>query len=137
MTEDEAREFMRAEIARQLKDSGRVLVVAPAAVIRKDYQQRAVERLLERVEALGEAEREAFRFMLGQERLVSVGDLSKALSGYVGGAAQVRWVERQGSRPRVREWVESELAPHGPDVEEIEAVWRAVLGRIAGEAVLV
>jgi len=128
------------------------LTTMTAIVGRRGYQQRAVERLLERVEALGEAEREAFRFMLGQERLVSVGDLSKALSGYVGGAAQVRWgtaqknllkaglidtVERQGSRPRVREWVESELAPHGPDVEEIEAVWRAVLGRIAGEAVLV
>jgi hypothetical protein len=146
MTDDEVKAYIDAKIAAL---PGAIRIEIPAAeVIRHEYQGRAVERIIERVGALKDDEREAVRFMLGQgDRLVSNADISKALSGYQGGAAQVKWgtavkglvsagvvstVERQGSKPRIREWVEDMLGPHSPTAAEVEETYQAVLGRIAG-----
>lgn len=151
MTDEELKALVDAKIAAAVaKIPGARVEVLPAEFIRHEYQRRTVERVMERVGALKEDEREAVRFMLGQgDRLVSNADISKALSGYQGGAAQVKWgtavkglmsagvvstIERQGSKPRIREWVEDALGPHSPTEAEVDEVYQAVLGRIAGAA---
>lgn len=151
MTEDEAREFIAAEVRRQMTAAGKVLVVPAAEVVRREYQQRAVERLLAKLDELGPDEQEAYRYLMSRDVFVTVQDLSRVISGYVGGAAQIKWgkatknlvaagvVQKGGSggsgfKPAAREWIAKELAPHEPKDEEIEAVYQAVLGRLVGGA---
>lgn len=156
MTEDEAREFIRQEVARQMKDSGRTLIVPPAEVIRKDYLTKAIERLMGDLKELSPEALEAYRLLLSRNVFMTVGEISTVISGYQGGAAQVKWgtatkalldaglVAKGGSGgsgykasdEEARERVRKALAPHLATDKEIEDVFQAVLGRIAGEVLV-
>lgn len=160
MTEDEAREFIRSEVARQLKDSDRILYVPAVDVLRKDYLQRAVDRAIDKAAQVGPDGREVLRFMLAH--FDDPGVVSRPLSWVAAGVsdyregripdrwgnamralASVGFVEvhgRGGSQaysPRVRDWVKDELKAHSPTIEEIEATYQAVLAELAGEVVAV
>ena len=158
MTEDEAREFIRSEVARQLKDSSRVLYVPSVEVLRKDYLQRAVDRAIEKAAQVGPDGREVLRFMLAHfadPAVVSrpLSWVAAGVSDYREGRIPDRWgntmralasaglVEvhgRGGSQaysPRVRDWVQSELRAHDATIEEVEATYQAVLAELAGEVV--
>lgn len=153
MTEDEARQYIREEVARQLRDAGRVLVVPAAEVIRQDYLQRAIDKLLASTDALSDDAREAYRYLLSRDVFVTVDAISKVITGYTGGAARPKWggafkelleaelVIKGGSgnngyKPATRDWIAGELAPHQPTDAEIDQVYRAIVARVAGEGVV-
>ena len=152
MKDEEVRELVRAEVARAVAalPGGRTVYVPAAEVIRLDYQQRAIQDLFGKVNAIEGGAREAIRFMLGQDGFISVGRLTDALGG-----SNVQWGKLvkalkdqgyvsqggisgggSGYKPRLREWVADELAPHSPSDREVEDVYQAVLGRVAGEVVV-
>ena len=155
MTEDEARQFMREEIARQLRDSGRVLVVPAPEVIRKDYLVKAIDRLMADLKELTPDALEAYRLLLSRDTFLTVGQISQIISGYTGGNVQVKWgsatkalldaglVDKGGSGGsgykasdrEARRRVGRALEPHLATDAEVEEVYQAVLGRVAGEVV--
>jgi hypothetical protein len=155
MTEDEARKFIQQEIRRQMEAAGRVLVVPAAEVIRHEYQRRAVERTLVKLEGWPNDDYEILRFALSQDAPTSAARFTQVAFGNSAGATIRRYsealarlaslgaVEKAGGggngvpvsyRQRIREWVASELAPHAPTEDDIEETYQAVLGRIAGGA---
>lgn len=143
MTDDEVEQL----IERILDRRGMVLrVEVPAAeVIRHDYQRKAVERVLAKVDEVLPEQREVVRFMLGQETSLAPGRIAAGLGlnniqvGNLLKALTDRGVVARGGasgggtayRPRIREWITAELAPHGPTDAEVDEVYQAVLGRIA------
>lgn len=153
MTEDEARQYMREEIARQLRDAGRVLVVPAAEVIRQDYLQRAIDKLLASTDALSDDAREAYRYLLSRDVFVTVDAISKVISGYAGGNARAKWGKAfaelleaelvikggsgsNGYKPAARDWIARELAPHQAIAVEVDQVYAAIVARVAGEGVV-
>lgn len=157
MKDEEVTALVKAEVARQLRDSNRVLVVPPAEVIRKDYLSQAIDRLMVGLKELSPDALEAYRLLLSRDVYMTVGHISQVISGYQGGAAQVKWgsatkalldaglVAKGGSGGNgfkgddaiARSRVVRALEPHVATNQEIEEVYQAVLGRIAGEGVLV
>lgn len=153
-TNDMKDEEVEQLIERILDRRGMVLrVEVPAAeVIRHEYQRAAVERVLSRIDALPGDDREILRFMLSKETPVSAALFVKVATGNSSGQIIKRYgdalarllglgaVEKAGGggggvpvsyRPKVRQWIESELAPHESSAAEVEEVYQAVLGRIA------
>ena len=133
---------------------GAKLYVPPAEVIRLDYQIQAVARLMVKLEVMDGRAREVMRFMLSREGKWTTSKLiQEGLYGYSGGDAAVHvgrslkvmsdlgLVQKGGDRgsenkPCLRERVAEELSPHRPSEDEIEEVYQAVLGRVAGEGVV-
>lgn len=157
MTEDEARAFMREEIARQLRDSNHVLVVPPAEVIRKDYLTKAIDRYMGDVRELSPDAQELYRWLVSRGTFLSVSQASTVLSGYVSGTSNGKWSaavkellsagmvvkggsggdKYKASTDEARARVVKALEPYLATDAEVEEVYQAVLGRIAGEGVLV
>jgi len=147
LSADQVQAMIRSELA-ALPRGGEPIYVPAPEVIRKDYQRRAVEHVIHKVAALGPDEREALRFMLGQDVFLTVYRIALGISGNDSGGMRDRWGKavkalegagmiaiggtgRQGRKPRIREWVASELAAHGPSDQEVDEVYQVVLGRIA------
>lgn len=153
-TEDMKDEEVDALIERKLVALGmvRTIIVAPAEVIRKDYLRQAIDRLMTDLKELSPDALEAYRLLLSRDSYLTVGQISQVISGYQGGAAQVKWgtatknllqaglVNKGGSGgggfkasdEEARSRVEKALAPHLATHEEVEEVYQAVLGRLAG-----
>lgn len=147
-------EEVDALIERKLVALGmvRTIVVAPAEVIRKDYLRQAIDRLMADLKELSPDALEAYRLLLSRDNYLTIGQISQVISGYQGGNAQVKWgtatknlveaglVKKGGnggngfkaSDEEARSRVEKALAPHLATDEEVEEVYQAVLGRIAG-----
>lgn len=151
MKDEEVAELVKQEVRRQYESAGRVLVVPAAEVIRKSYQGAAVQRIVASVEAMGPDEREAYRYLLSRDVFVGVGEMSQVMSGYKGGAAQVKWgsatkkleaagfIVKGGSgnvgfKPNLHDWVAEQLSVHQPSKAEIDEIFDAVLARLVGGA---
>lgn len=155
-TNDMKDEEVREMIKELLRESGRVLVVPPAEVIRKDYLGKAIDRLMTDVKELGQDALEVYRFLISREVFLSLGQIMLVLVGYSGGNGQTRWaaavkelvdaglVAKGGSGGNgfkaddaaARARIVKALEPHNATQQEIEEVYQAVLGRLAGEGVL-
>lgn len=152
MKDEEVRELIKAEVARAVATlpGGRTVYMPAPEVIRLEYQQRALERLMEFVVTIIPEQRAILRFMLGQDRAVTPGQIGAGIglnNIQVGNALKrmksANLVSQGGAagggsayRPRIREWVASQLAPHSPTDADVEDVYQAVLGRLAGEVVV-
>lgn len=145
-------EEVEALIRKLMRDSGRVLVVPPAEVIRQDYLSKAIDRIMLDLKELSPDALECYRLLVSREAFMTVGQISQVISGYQGGAAQVKWgsatkalldaglVSKGGSGGNgfkandevARQRVVRVMEPHLATDEEIDNVWQMVLGRMAG-----
>lgn len=147
LTAEQVQSIISSTVASLPRGGEPVYVPAPEA-IRKGYQRKTVDRIMTRIDALEQDQREALVFMLGQDVFVSINRIAVAISGNDSGGTRQRWTKavqgllglgvvvkggsgRSENKPRIREWVSSELAPHSPSEQEVDEVYQAVLGRIA------
>lgn len=124
-----------------------IMQVTPPDALRKKYLQRAVDRLMSKINELGADAGEAIRLLLGQDRFWSVNRVALAISGNDSGGTRSRWskalqelatvglVSRGGSgrseyKANVGGCIEAELGPHGPTGEEISSAVENVLYRL-------
>jgi len=148
LSRTEVEAIVREAVASIPTTGGHVQYVPAPEAIRKGYQRQTVERAMVKIDGLDPDECRALRFMLGHDVFLTVNRIALALSGNDSGSLRDRWSRvlkeleakrlvavggtgRQGRKPRLREWVASELAPHSPSDQEVEEVYQAVLGRIA------
>lgn len=138
--------IVRDAVAR-VPQGGQVYVPAPE-VLRKKYQQEAVDRVLAKVAALTPEERRALEYLLGQDgEYQSVTKVTQAMTGNTAGPNHKKWggvlghlvavgvaernSNRTGTRAAARAWVARELSAHNPADAEVDDVHRAVLARLA------
>lgn len=152
MNDDEVRQLVKDEVARAVAAlPGTHTVYVPAReALRKEYQQRAVNQVLNRIDAIGMEARNVLRFMLGQERSLTASAIAQGVginNIQIGGRLKVLTengvVTRGGAagggtsyRHRIREWVTDQLEPHSPPEDEVENVYQEVLARVAGDGLI-
>lgn len=137
-----------AQALRELPPSGAPVYVPAPEVLRKKYQQQAVDRIMARVGELSVDEREALSFLLAHDIFLTITRVAVALSGNDNGGNRDRWGKalqglvsagcvviggagRSGRKSDVRGWVAKELSAHNPSDAEIDDVHRAVLAAIS------
>lgn len=152
-TEDMKDAEVEALIKQILRESNRVLVVPPAEVIRKDYLGRAIDRLMAPLVELAADEREALRVLTAQPGRITMNRLCVLISGNDSSTSRTRWgkalealrtaglVESttngfKADDAALRSRIVKALEPHSATTAEVEDVYQAMLGRIAGEGVL-
>lgn len=152
-TEDMKDAEVEALIRQLLRESNRVLVVPPAEVIRKDYLGKAIDRLMAPLVELAADEREALRVLSAQPGRITMNRLCVLISGNDSSTSRTRWgkalealrtaglVESatngfKADDAALRARIVKALEPHNATASEVEDVYQAVLGRIAGEGVL-
>ena len=136
-----------ADAVSRLPRGGETIYVTAPEVLRKKYQQEAVERVLTKVGTLTPEERRALEYLLGQDDWQNTTTVTRAMTGNSAGPNHKKWggvlahlvaigiAERNSNRTATRAavgaWVSFELAAHSPSVAEIDDVHRAVLARLA------
>lgn len=138
-------------VVAQVGSGGTTVTLAPAEALRARYLERGADRMLVRVEALSQDAREAFEFLVGQQKFVGINSMSKALSGNDAGSIRERWKKamkeavdagavRTGGtggnqfKADVEAGARAELATHSPTDDDISAVVDRVLRGIAAVA---
>lgn len=142
--------LVREAIAKLPATNGSKPVYLPAPeAIRKDYQQRAIERVKTKLDNLTADEREALRFLVGQTNFVTANRVSLGISGNDAGNTRERWNRalsalvaaelvirggsgRAGFKENIRGFVRSALAAHSPSDSEIEETFLGVAAMVAG-----
>lgn len=155
MKDAEVEAMLDKMLSARLAGGASVVVVAPAEALRHEYQQRAVDYVMQRAESLGDDSRDILRWMLAHFEDGTVASrpasaIAQAVTSYREGripdkfsnalralvdAKLVEMSGRGGSqayRPRVREWIRAELTVHRATIEEEEATYQAFLAKIAG-----
>jgi uncharacterized coiled-coil protein SlyX len=138
-------ETLIGEVLRRLPvgTGGVTYQVAPVEKLRKDYQQREVDRLLEAVSAFDVVQKDILALAEMTDTYLSQPTIAARLGKGMGGwlaqrikpmadAGFVESKERQGVRRRLRQKITEDLAHYGATDEEIEAVYQQVMARIAG-----
>jgi len=152
MNDEEVEQLVR----RILRETNHVLVVPPPEVIRKDYLGKAIDRLMADLKELTPDAMECYRLLQGRGIFMAVGQIAQVISGYQSGFSQSKWSaaikdlfdaglvvkggaggsQYKASDAEARSRVRKALEPHLASDAEVEEVYQAVLGRIAGEVLV-
>lgn len=140
--------IVEAVLARMPKVAGGVtLVVQPAEALRKEFQQREVERVLAYIDGLDKRPREAVRLLEGTQQWLSITALATRLGYATGGggyadfskglkeiiaADYIEQDPKKGLHSALRRKLERDLAVYQPAEADVEQTYAACMAALAG-----